>query len=370
MSEGQRQFSICNACRYCEGYCAVFPAMEERIDFSTGDLAYLSNICHDCRACYQACMYTEPHEFGVNIPRLMAESREATYVQYSQPQVLARMFDRGPVGVVVLMAGSIALVTALYLLLSDTADLFATSSGPGAFYDVVPHLLMAGPALLLTAFGGIVATTGFVMFLRDSGASRRALSPWVWTQALSEIARLRWLDGGGGGCFYPEAERPSPTRRWAHHLVAYGFLLSFASTVSAAFYEYVLAEKSPFPFLTVPVLLGTAGGIALTLGCIEFLRMNRRRDGRLDGGRTPSLDTAFLIVLLLVSVTGLALLAVQKATGVVHVVLLIHLGTVVAFFVTAPYGKFMHAVYRLAGVIRSVEERQEAEARVSRRGSS
>ncbi len=25
--EARRDFEICNACRYCEGYCAVFPAM-------------------------------------------------------------------------------------------------------------------------------------------------------------------------------------------------------------------------------------------------------------------------------------------------------------------------------------------------------
>ena len=28
---------ICNACRYCEGYCAVFPAIERRIDFARDD---------------------------------------------------------------------------------------------------------------------------------------------------------------------------------------------------------------------------------------------------------------------------------------------------------------------------------------------
>ena len=27
LAEAARQVEICNACRYCEGYCAVFPAM-------------------------------------------------------------------------------------------------------------------------------------------------------------------------------------------------------------------------------------------------------------------------------------------------------------------------------------------------------
>jgi citrate/tricarballylate utilization protein len=39
---------ICNACRYCEGYCAVFPAMEQRRVFTKADLTYLP-IFADCR---------------------------------------------------------------------------------------------------------------------------------------------------------------------------------------------------------------------------------------------------------------------------------------------------------------------------------
>ena len=28
VDEARRSMEICNACRYCEGYCPVFPAME------------------------------------------------------------------------------------------------------------------------------------------------------------------------------------------------------------------------------------------------------------------------------------------------------------------------------------------------------
>ena len=30
-AEVARQLQICNACRYCEGFCAVFPAMTRRL---------------------------------------------------------------------------------------------------------------------------------------------------------------------------------------------------------------------------------------------------------------------------------------------------------------------------------------------------
>ena len=36
-SEVARQLQICNACRYCEGFCAVFPAMTRRLSFGKAD---------------------------------------------------------------------------------------------------------------------------------------------------------------------------------------------------------------------------------------------------------------------------------------------------------------------------------------------
>ena len=35
--EVARIMQICNACRYCEGFCAVFPAMTRRIEFNAAD---------------------------------------------------------------------------------------------------------------------------------------------------------------------------------------------------------------------------------------------------------------------------------------------------------------------------------------------
>ena len=68
LKDAARQMTICNACRYCEGYCAVFPAMELRRTFTKADILYLANLCFDCRACYYACQYAPPHEFAVNVP--------------------------------------------------------------------------------------------------------------------------------------------------------------------------------------------------------------------------------------------------------------------------------------------------------------
>ena len=73
LEEANRQLTVCNACRYCEGYCAVFPALERRIEVVDADVLYIANLCHDCRACYYACPFTDPHEFAIDLPRVLSE---------------------------------------------------------------------------------------------------------------------------------------------------------------------------------------------------------------------------------------------------------------------------------------------------------
>ena len=87
-----RVMQICNACRYCEGFCAVFPAMTRRRQFDEGDVGYLANLCHNCGACYHACQYAPPHEFGVNVPQALAAARNDSYSAYAWPVPLAGLF--------------------------------------------------------------------------------------------------------------------------------------------------------------------------------------------------------------------------------------------------------------------------------------
>ena len=60
LEEADRLMTVCNSCRYCEGLCAVFPAMEMRRAFADGDLNYLANLCHSCGACYTDCQFSPP----------------------------------------------------------------------------------------------------------------------------------------------------------------------------------------------------------------------------------------------------------------------------------------------------------------------
>ena len=109
LAEGEvaRQMQICNACRYCEGFCAVFPAMTRRLEFSASDVHYLANLCHNCGACLHACQYAPPHEFAVNIPQAMARVRRHTYERFAWPDGLGVLYWRN--GLLVSMALAFAL---------------------------------------------------------------------------------------------------------------------------------------------------------------------------------------------------------------------------------------------------------------------
>jgi citrate/tricarballylate utilization protein len=146
----------------------------------------------------------------------------------------------------------------------------------------------------------------------------------------------------------------TPWRRWWHHATSYGFVLCFASTSVAAFYHIVLGWQAPYAMGSLPVLLGTVGGLSLLVGTSGLLTLRRWRDVALSAPEHEGLDESFLSMLAMVSVTGLLLaLRDQAAMGPL---LVVHLAAVLALFVTLPYGKFVHGFYRLAALIKSSAE--------------
>jgi len=341
IADAQRMLRICNACRYCEGYCAVFPALERRLDFSEADVHYLANLCHNCGSCLYACQYAPPHEFQLDFPRMLAEVRVATYRKYAFPGFLGVLFAWNGLAAVLITA--LSLLAMFSLVKRDAA---------GSFYDALPHWLMAGFFSLVAALIVVPLVAGARRFWRDM--SEPAAGGVV--EATRDALTLRYLDGGGEGCTYPDT-RPSFARRRFHHLTFYGFALCFAATCAATVYHYVFGWHAPYPLLSLPVILGTVGGLGLLAGPAGLVHLRLRRDPELADPGQNGMDLAFLVLLFLTSATGLALLAL-RGTSAMGTLLAVHLGFVLALFLTLPYGKFVHGVYRAAALMRYHIERK------------
>jgi citrate/tricarballylate utilization protein len=359
--ESERQMTICNACRYCEGYCAVFPAMELRRTFTKGDLVYLANLCFDCRDCYYACQYAPPHEFAVNVPKLMAEVRADIYREYSWPAMLSGLFTRNALAVTLITGASLVIIFFLVLGFIGDEVLFATHLGEGAFYRVVPYVAMIIPPLVIALYGFVVFVIGALRFWRESGgALSDIVDPKAFWRATRDAFGLSYLKGGGAGCNYPGASF-SQSRRWFHHMVFYGFLLDFAATSIAAFYDHFLHWQAPYPLLSWPVVLGTIGGVGLLVGTSGLLCLKWRSDRDPAEERMLSMDVAFLVLLFLTSFTGMILL-VFRTTAAMGTLLVIHLAVVAGLFITLPYGKFAHALYRYLALVRYAIEQRRIDA--------
>jgi citrate/tricarballylate utilization protein len=353
-----RFMQICNACRYCEGYCAVFPAMELRTAFTSEDLAYLANLCHNCRGCLYACQYAPPHEFGINLPRTFSQVRHETYKYYAWPGCLARLFDRN--GMVVSLATALALSVVLLLVTTfqPSGVLYAKNTGPGAFYRIIPFFDMASVAAISILFSAVAIAVSVMKFWRDTGGKFKDIcDPLPVLAATSDAMTLKYLGGSdsGGGC-NDKNEKFSTIRRRYHHSLFYGFLLCTASTMVAAFYEHILHRIAPYPLFSVPVLLGTAGGVAMLIGCGGLLSLKITADQTPAAHELLGTDIGFILLLGLSALTGLLLLAL-RSTNAMGVLLAIHLGCILALFVILPYSKFVHGAYRLGALLRFAIER-------------
>ena len=358
-SEVNRILQICNACRYCEGFCAVFPAMTRRLEFGKSDINYLANLCHNCGACLHACQYAPPHEFAVNVPQAMAKVRRDTYTEFAWPPALGALYKRNGLTL------SVALVAALALFLMLAVSLKGSLWGTieGNFYDIFPHNLMVGLFAPIFLFAVLALGVGVRRFWKqeDPGPSSSA----AVAEATHNVLRLKYLDGGHGDGCNNEDDRFTLLRRRFHHFTFYGFMSCFAATSVATLYHYVLGWAAPYDFTSLPKILGIAGGVSLVIGTIGLFWLNLRRHPLQQDAAQQPMDRGFIALLLLTAASGLALM-LAKQTPALALALCVHLGAVMALFATLPYGKFAHGIYRSAALLKwSIERRQPSKIRMS-----
>ena len=355
-SEVARQLQICNACRYCEGFCAVFPAMTRRLEFPKADIHFLANLCHNCGACLHACQYAPPHEFAVNIPQAMAQVRGQTYVDYAWPPALGKLYERNGLTLSLALAAGLALFLILAVALKGTLW-----SLPGDnFYGIFPHNLLVGLFAPVFLFATLALGLGVRRFWREvtPATSGAPLSAPATLEATDAVLRLKYLDGGHGEGCHNDDDAYTLSRRRFHHLTFYGFMLCFAATSVGTLYHYLFGWAAPYDLPSLPKLLGAVGGVSLALGTAGLWRLNLKRHPLHGDAAQKPMDRGFIALLFLTATSGLVLW-LARGTPALALTLCLHLGAVMALFATLPYGKFAHGIFRTAALLRhAVEKRQ------------
>ncbi len=350
-SETARQLQICNACRYCEGFCAVFPAMTRRLSFAQADIHFLANLCHNCGACLHACQYAPPHDFAVNIPKVMAQVRGQTYVDYAWPAPLGRLYERNGLTLSLALAAGLALF--LWLAQQHTAS-------PENFYSIFPHNLLVSLFAPVFLFAVLALALGVRRFWQDitPATSGAPVTAPAAAEATHDVLRLKYLGGGHGEGCNNEDDAFSLARQRAHHLTFYGFMLCFAATSVATLYHYAVHLPAPYDLPSVPKLLGVTGGVSLLLGTASLFKLKLQRHPEQGDAAQKPMDLGFIALLFLISWSGLALW-LARGHASMPTWLAVHLGAVMALFATLPYNKFAHGIFRTASLLRhAVEKRQ------------
>ncbi len=361
VEEAARVLTICNACRYCEGHCAVFQAMELRLEFNADNLDYMANLCHNCGACYHNCQYAPPHEFKLNVPAAMAELRQENYGVFAWPGFMGKLFANNGLFVSLL---SIIVIAGFFLITSALTGENFSKEHADAFYGVISHNNLASIFGVVGGFAALALLMSIMKFWKTMKLGNPLSMDWGRVmQGIKDALMLKYLDGGNGqGCSYPD-ETPSMARRWFHQLTFWGFMLCFAATSAGTLMHYGFALEAPYDFITLPKILGILGGFGLLVGPTGLLALKFKATPDVKGKTNKGMDVTFLILLFLTSLSGLVLMLVSK-TVYVGPALSIHLGVVMTLFLSMPYGKFVHGFYRLVALIAFAVEKQNHEALV------
>ncbi|MGC1466890.1 MAG: tricarballylate utilization 4Fe-4S protein TcuB, partial [Pseudolabrys sp.] len=282
-----------------------------------------------------------------------ARLRRESYSTYAWPNFLSGAFERNGLVITIVAALSVAAFIAGFVAFQNPAVLWSTHAGD--FYALMPHNAMAALFTAVTLYVILAFAFSLRAFWRDINDGARAGLSAIG-RATADTAHLTYLHGGGGGCT-SEDEKPSATRRIYHHLTFYGFLLCFAATSVATIYHYAFGWHAPYPPYSLPVVLGILGGIGLLAGPAGLFALSCRRDPILTDRSSGGMDTAFILMLFLTSLTGLLLL-VLRDTNALGILLAIHLGVVLGLFLSLPYGKFVHGLYRFLALVKYARERK------------
>ena len=308
-------------------------------------------LCHQCNDCSVRC----PRDVAPG--DVMAAIRGMVVESLATPAFLGKLVGNVRKSWPLLVFGPIL----FWVVLLGLATGFGHGEAPHGlipgttmgqfFYDqYVPHYLIY--SVYFTAVG-LVCLALFISGMR------------FWKMMGTTQTRTGSFIGALIGVFtdvalhnkFSTCERGVAKRRWGHFFVMWGFVGAAVTSGFAVVYLYrdtvffswlKLNYAYPVPITHWVKLLGNISAVLLVVGGI-VLFVNRLSTSDKLVGATTAFDRFFLWVVFAVIGTGVFTEIFRFTTidpMVGFAVYIIHLGVVLCLFLTLPYSKFAHILYR------------------------
>jgi quinone-modifying oxidoreductase subunit QmoC len=141
------------------------------------------------------------------------------------------------------------------------------------------------------------------------------------------------------------------TRRWAHLALFWGFVGAAVTSALLIWAIYIAGMEMPLPLGNPIKLLGNLSAVLLVVGGV-LLFVSRFATHR-SLIKTSAFDFFFLGVVALVIATGVIVEAARfvMPANAAAFIYTVHLGVVLTLFLTFPYSKFAHMLYRTLALV-------------------
>lgn len=285
-------------------------------------------LCHQCNDCTVRCPRdAKPGDAMAAIRALVVEDLGA-------PRVMARLVGSAGTTWPILLAVPVI----FWALLVQAVNGFAVPRTPLVYADVVPQWMIYAVFLPAGAFALVAGAVG----------ARRAWTAWG-EGAPRSGSLLRGLLAVAGDVLLHRrfatcgAARP---RRLGHLLLLWGFLGALVTTTLLGVLIDVAGVRTPLPQLHPVKLLGNLSAILLAAGVV-LLSLHRAGNAAAAGAtRAFDLFLVALVTLLVFSGLGAELARLWLPAKAALAVYVLHLGMVLSLFLTFPFSKLAHALYR------------------------
>jgi len=290
-------------------------------------------LCHQCNDCTQRCPRDARPGDVLQIARALVIERLAF------PKVLGRLVGRAATTWPLLIGAPIF----FWIVLLAGTGLLSVPRGALVYGDFVPHWLIY--AVFFPVAGWVMYTSWmsgrrFWALLSDgsprSGSFLKHLMP-----VLIEIATHKRF----ASC---EAARP---RRLGHFFLLWGFVGAAITSGLLVLALYGFHTELPLPLGHPFKVLGNISGVLLVAGGALVVKHRWADSDR--AGTSTAFDTFFLSVVVAVIASGVLAEAGRFAfpAELACAVYVVHLGVVLGLFLTFPYSKFAHLLYRTLALV-------------------